>query len=56
MCSQYWFGDWPTGVLYQVGKESNVSTRYSKEQRYGKKISDETVIKNGSRDPGVLDR
>ena len=64
-CVLNWFGDWSTGALYQVGKEftskidlekSNVSTRYSEEQRYGKKTSNETVIKNGSRDPGVLDR
>jgi len=45
-CVLNWFGDWSTGALYQVGKEftskidlekSNVSTRYSEEQRYGKK-------------------
>ena len=64
-CVLNWFGDWSTGALYQVGKEftskidlekSNVSTRYSEEQRCGKKTSNETVIKNGSRDPGVRDR
>ena len=62
-CVLNWFGDWSTGALYQVGKEftskidlekSNVSTRYSEEQRCGKKTSNETDIKNGSRDPGVL--
>ena len=41
-CVLNWFGDWSTGALYQVGKEftskidlekSNVSTRYSEEQK-----------------------
>ena len=45
-CVLNWFGDWSTGALYQVGKEftskidlekSNVSTRYSEEQRLSRK-------------------